>query len=163
MDIQAYTQRARKVIQAAQTEAVTRDHQQVVPAHVLGALLQEDGGLPHNLIQMAGASPDTINTAIENILNKRPKVQGGSGLSLSKAATKLFAVAEKTAKDSGDAFVTLERLLLATVTQADKDLRTALSKAGLDPARLGQAIASVRTDEPVTSDSAEDQYGGTES
>ena len=158
MDIQAYTQRARSVIQAAQTEAVTRDHQQLTPAHVLRALLHEDGGLPRNLIQMAGTSPDAVDKAVNQILNKLPKVEGGSGLSLSKSATKVFAVAEKTAKEAGDAFVTLERLLLATVTQADKDLRVALSKSGLDAARLGEAIASVRSDDPVTSDSAEDQY-----
>lgn len=158
MDIQAYTQRARSVIQAAQTEAVTRDHQQLMPAHILRGLLHEDGGLPRNLIQMAGTSPDAVDMAVNKTLDKLPKVEGGSGLSLSKAATKVFAVAEKTAKEAGDAFVTLERLLLATVTQADKDLRTALSQSGLSAARLGEAIASVRTDEPVTSDSAEDQY-----
>ena len=156
MDIQTYTQRARSVIQSAQTEAVTRDHQQLVPAHILKGLLQESGGLPRNLIQMSGAAPDAIEAAVKDVLNKRPKVEGGSSLTLSKAATKVFATAEKTAKDSGDAFVTLERLLLSTITQADKDLRTALTKTGLDARRLGEAIASVRTEGPVTSDSAED-------
>ena len=158
MDIQTYTQRARSVIQSAQTEAVTRDHQQLVPAHILKGLLQESGGLPRNLIQMSGAAPDAIEAAVKDVLNKRPKVEGGSSLTLSKAATKVFATAEKTAKESGDAFVTLERLLLSTITQADKDLRTALTKTGLDAGRLGEAIASVRTEGPVTSDSAEDQY-----
>ena len=158
MDIQTYTQRARSVIQSAQTEAVTRDHQQLVPAHILKGLLQESGGLPRNLIQMSGAAPDAIEAAVKDVLNKRPKVEGGSSLTLSKAATKVFATAEKTAKESGDAFVTLERLLLSTITQADKDLRTALTKTGLDARRLGEAIASVRTEGPVTSDSAEDQY-----
>lgn len=158
MDIQAYTQRARSVIQAAQTEAVTRDHQQLVPAHILRGLLHEDGGLPRNLIQMAGTSPDAVDAAVNQTLNKLPKVEGGSGLSLSKAASKVFAIAEKSAKDSGDAFVTLERLLLATVAQADKGLRDALNVSSLDAKRLGEAIASVRSDDPVTSDSAEDQY-----
>ena len=157
MDIQAYTQRARSVIQSAQTEAVTRDHQQLVPAHILHGLMQESGGLPQNLIQMSGAAPNAVEAAVKDVLNKRPKVEGGSGLTLSKTATKIFAVAEKTAKDAGDAFVTLERLLLSTITQADKDLRAALSKTGLDAGRLGEAIASVRTEGPVTSDSAEDQ------
>ena len=158
MEIQAYTQRARSVIQSAQTEAVTRDHQQLVPAHILKGLLQESGGLPRNLIQMSGAAPDAIEAAVKDVLNKRPKVEGGSSLTLSKAATKVIATAEQTTKESGDTFVTLERLLLSTITQADKDLRTALTKTGLDAGRLGEAIASVRTEGPVTSDSAEDQY-----
>ena len=158
MDIQAFTQRARGVIQSAQTEAVTRDHQQLTPAHIMRALLNEDGGLPRNLLQMAGSSPDAVDAAVNQALKKLPKVEGGSGLSLSKSATKIFAVAEKTAKDSGDAFVTVERLMLATVSGADKDLRDVLSSANVDVARLGEAIKSVRTDGPVTSDTAEDQY-----
>ncbi len=158
MDIQAYTQRSRSVIQSAQTEAVTRDHQQLTPAHIMSALIHEDGGLPRNLVQMAGASPDVVTAAVAKTLDKLPRVEGGSGLSLSKAATKVFAIAEKSAKDAGDAFVTLERLLLSTVTQADKDLRAALTQSGVDAARLGEAIKSVRSEDPVTSDSAEDQY-----
>ena len=84
MDIQSYTQRARAAIQAAQTEAVTRDHQQLMPAHILHGLLHEEGGLPRNLIQMAGASPDEITKEVETVLAGLPQVQGGSGLSLSK-------------------------------------------------------------------------------
>jgi len=40
MDIQAYTQRARSVIQAAQSEALTRDHQHITPAHIMSAFCQ---------------------------------------------------------------------------------------------------------------------------
>ena len=158
MDIQAYTQRARRVIQSAQTEAVTRDHQQLTPLHIFTALLSEDGGLARNLVQMSGANLAQLEQGLKAGLEKLPRVEGGSGLSLSKAATKSFAVAEKTAKEAGDAFVTLERLLLSTVSQADKDLRAILKEAGLDAARLGEAIKSVRKDGPVTSENAEDQY-----
>ena len=107
---------------------------------------------------MSGANLAQLEQGLKAGLEKLPRVEGGSGLSLSKAATKSFAVAEKTAKEAGDAFVTLERLLLSTVSQADKDLRAILKAAGLDAARLGEAIRSVRKDGPVTSENAEDQY-----
>ncbi|MEM7730181.1 MAG: Clp protease N-terminal domain-containing protein, partial [Pseudomonadota bacterium] len=158
MDIQAYTQRARAVIQSAQTEAVTRDNQQITSSHIMMALLMEDGGLPRNLIQMAGGSVDALQTAVERELSRLPKVQGGNGLSLSQAAAKTFASVEKNAKKAGDAFVTVERLLLATALNADKDLVSAMDAASLDVARLTEAIKSVRKDEPVTTDTAEDQY-----
>jgi len=158
MDIQAYTQRARTVIQSAQTEAVTRDNQQMTPNHIMLALLMEEGGLPRNLIQMAGGSAEALQANVERELERLPKVQGGSGLSLSQAAAKIFASAEKNAKKAGDAFVTVERLLLATVLNADKDLVSAMDAASVDVSRLTEAIKSVRKDDPVTSDSAEDQY-----
>ena len=156
MDIQAYTQRGRTVIQSAQTEAVTRDHQQLTPLHIMYALLDEKGGLPGKLVQMAGTDPQALSSAVEQGLDKLPKVQGGSGLSLSKASTKIFANAQKSAKEAGDAFVTVERLLLVTVLGADAELKKALSL--LDKDKLIAAIKSVRKDDPVTSDAAEDQY-----
>ena len=158
MDIQAYTQRARTVIQAAQTDALTRDHQQIAAAHIMAALLSENGGLPVSLLQMAGADISALKRETEIALTKLPQVQGGSGLSLSSAAAKIFANAEKAAKTAGDAFVTLERLTLAVVLGADKDLKSALSSASVENERLIEAIKSVRKDGPVTSDAAEDQY-----
>jgi ATP-dependent Clp protease ATP-binding subunit ClpB len=158
MDIQSYTQRARSVIKAAQSEAITRDHQQLTSLHIMAGLAGEDGGLPVKLMQMAGANTAALNGAIETALGKLPRVEGGTGLSLSNAAAKTFANAEKAAKKAGDAFVTTERLLLATVLNADKDLKAVLSQIGLKEARLSEAIKSVRTEGPVTSDAAEDQY-----
>ena len=159
MDIQAYTQRARSVIQQAQSEALTRDNQQLTPSHLMLALLMEDGELPRNLVGMAGASADALQANVERELSRLPKVTGGaSGLSLAPATAKIFASAEKNAKKAGDAFVTLERLLLATALGADKDLAGAMDSASLDTSRLTEAIKSVRKDEPVTSDNAEDQY-----
>ena len=158
MDIQSYTQRARSVIQSAQSEAVTRDHQQLTSLHIMAGLAAEDGGLPVKLIQMAGADTASLESLLETALDKLPKVEGGSGLSLSTAAAKTFANAEKAAKKAGDAFVTTERLLLAAMLNADKDLKTVLDQIGLDQTRLSDAIKSVRTEGPVTSDSAEDQY-----
>jgi len=113
VDIQSYTQRARAVIQSAQSEAVTRDHQQLTCLHIMAGLAAEDGGLPVKLMQMAGADTARLESLLETALGKLPKVEGGSGLSLSTPAAKTFANAEKAAKTAGDAFVTTERLLLA--------------------------------------------------
>jgi len=159
MDIQAYTQRGRSVIQSAQTEAVSRDHQQLTSLHLFHALLQEKGGLPRNLLQMAGASLRALDEAVDKGLSKLPQVQGGSGLSLSQESAKTFASAEKAAKSAGDAFVTVERLLLAAVLNADKALRVILDATNVKSSALQEAIKSVRkNDDPVTSDAAEDQY-----
>lgn len=158
MDIQAYTQRARTVIQTSQTEAITRDNQQLIPAHVMMALLMEEGGLPRKLIQMAGGDVDALKIQLERDLDRLPQVQGGSGLTLSQAVAKIFANAEKSAKTAGDAFVTVERLLLATALNADKGLVAAMDSASIDVSRLTDAIKSVRKDDPVTTDTAEDQY-----
>ena len=157
MDIQAYTQRGRAVIQLAQNEALTRDHQQITPLHIMQALLAEDGGLPGKLLQMSGADLPAIESGLQTALSKLAKVEGGQ-ISLTSAAAKIFANAEKAAKSAGDAFVTVERLLLATVLNADKDLKSVLSAADVNEHNLAESIKSVRKEGPVTSDAAEDQY-----
>jgi len=73
MDIQAYTQRGRSVIQAAQSEALTRDHQQMTPLHIMSGLLDEQGELPGKLIERSGADLSTFKTALETELSKLPE------------------------------------------------------------------------------------------
>jgi ATP-dependent Clp protease ATP-binding subunit ClpB len=158
MDIQLYTQRSRRAVQAAQSEAVLRDHQHLRPEHILAALLQDEGDLPESLLRTAGADVAGLKTRLEAALDKLPRVEGGSGLTLSPAAAKIFAQAERAGKKAGDAYVTLERLLLAAVLNAGKDTKSLLSESGVDADRLAEAIKSASHDEPVTSDTAEDQY-----
>ena len=158
MDIKAYTERGRAVIQAAQNEAVTRDHQQLTPLHILRALLSEDEALPANMLKSAGADVDALSSAMDAELAKLPEVQGGSGLSLSSPAAKTFANAEKAAKTAGDAFVTVERLLLATVLNADRNLKKVLDAGSVDRDRLIEVINEMRKGRTANSENAEDQY-----
>ena len=158
MDIKAYTERGRAVIQAAQNEAVTRDHQQLTPLHVMRALLGADEQLPTNMLQSAGASVAKLTQALEKELEKLPRVEGGSGLSLSSSAAKIFANAEKAAKTAGDAFVTVERLLLATVLNADRELKRALEAGQVGKDALIEVINEMRKGRTANSENAEDQY-----
>ena len=158
MDIKAYTERGRAVIQAAQNEAVTRDHQQLTPLHILRALLGEDEQLPANMLKMAGADVVRLSDALDTELGKLPQVEGGSGLSLSSAAAKIFANAEKSAKTAGDAFVTVERLLLAAVLNADRALKKVLEAGGVERDRLIEVINEMRKGRTANSENAEDQY-----
>ena len=158
MDIKAYTERGRAVIQAAQNAALTRDHQQLTPLHILRALLSEDEALPANMLSMANADMDALDSALETQLDTLPRVEGGSGLSLSSAAAKTFANAEKAAKTAGDAFVTVERLLLATVLNADRDLKKVLEAGRVDKDALVEVITEMRKGRTANSENAEDQF-----
>ena len=45
MNIEKYTERVRGFIQAAQTQAVSRDHQQFTPEHLLKVLIDDEEGM----------------------------------------------------------------------------------------------------------------------
>ena len=55
MDLEKLTERARGFLQAAQTIAVRLNHQRIVPAHLLKALLDDEQGMAAGLIGATAA------------------------------------------------------------------------------------------------------------
>src|SRR5580698_1041336 len=158
MNIDLYSDRAKQAIQSAQSLALARRHQQLAPEHLLKVLLEEKDGLARALIQSAGGRPDQADTAVEALLNKMPKVEGGSGQLYMKPETaSIFSTAEADAKAAGDAFVTTERLLIAIAKEGGA-AADALKGAGADPDKLTTAADAVRKGRTADSASAEEGY-----
>lgn len=160
MNIEQYTQRARGIVQSAQSIALNRSHQRLTQAHILRALLDEDAGLVKNLIRSGGGDASVLDGEVDTLLAKIPAVEGsGAGqLSLDRGAAKVFAFAEETAKKSGDKYITVEGLFLALILKADDDIRSAMMNARINVEHIADAIKNMRGDEPVTSENAEDAY-----
>ena len=57
MNIEKFTERSQGFIQAAQGLAQRRDHQRLMPEHLLKILLDDKDGLAANLIRNAGGDP----------------------------------------------------------------------------------------------------------
>src|SRR6201992_1728503 len=104
MNIDVYSDRAKQAIQSAQSLALARGNEQRGPEHLLKVLLEEKDGLARALIQSAGGRPDQADTAVEALLAKMPKVEGGSGqLYMRPETASVFETAEADAKAAGDA------------------------------------------------------------
>ncbi|HEY0051985.1 MAG TPA: Clp protease N-terminal domain-containing protein, partial [Caulobacteraceae bacterium] len=158
MNIDLYSDRAKQAIQSAQSLALTRRHQQFMPEHLLKVLLEERDGLSTNLITAAGGDASRAAAAAEGALAKLPQVEGGSGqLYMGGDLARVFVAAEEAAKAAGDAFVTTERLL-AAIARAGGAGGKALTSAGVTPASLDAAAASLRKGKTADSAGAEDAY-----
>jgi ATP-dependent Clp protease ATP-binding subunit ClpB len=158
MNLDIYSDRAKQAVQAAQSLALARRHQQFAAEHILKALLDERDGLARDLIKAAGGKPDQAVAETDALLAKRPTVEGGSGqLYLQPETARVFAAAEEQAKGSGDAFVTTERLL-AAIAKEGGPAAEALKKAGVTAAGLDKAAAEVRKGRTADTASAEEGY-----
>jgi ATP-dependent Clp protease ATP-binding subunit ClpB len=158
MNIDLYSDRAKQAVQSAQSLALARSHQQLAPEHLLKVLLEEKDGLSRALIQSAGGRPDAADTAVDTLLTKRPKVEGGSGqLYMSPETARIFAEAETGAKAAGDAFITTERLLIA-IAKEGGDAAKALKESGANAAALEEAAKALRKGKTADSASAEEGY-----
>tara|TARA_R110000796_G_scaffold114723_3_gene226422 strand:+ start:2933 stop:5554 length:2622 start_codon:yes stop_codon:yes gene_type:complete len=159
MNIEQYTERARAIIQGAQTAALANGHQVLTPAHVLKTMLEDRDQLAVNLIRASGGRPELVAQGVDTALGKLPKVQGASsGLRLEQAGAQLFQAAEEGAKKAGDSFVTVERLLLALASLKNDPAADVLANAGVTPSGLEGAVAELRQGRTADSENAEEGY-----
>jgi ATP-dependent Clp protease ATP-binding subunit ClpB len=160
MDFEKYTERSKGFVQAAQTLAQRRGHQQITPEHLLKVLLDDKEGLASNLIGAAGGDARAVLAATEAALDKLPRVEGsGAGqVYFAPDISRLFAEAEKIAEKSGDSFVTAERLLLAMTLLKDTPAARALAGGGITAQSLNRAIEEIRKGRRADTASAEEGY-----
>ncbi len=124
MNLEKYSERVRGFIQSAQTMALSRNHQQFTPEHMLKVLVDDDEGLAASLIERAGGNVRDVKLGVEAALDAMPKVEGGNGqLYLAQPLAKVFSTAEDLAKKAGDSFVTVERLLQALAMEKSAKTR----------------------------------------
>ena len=160
MDFEKFSERSRGFVQAAQTMAVSRGHQQFTPEHLLKTLLDDEDGLSANLIRAAGGRPEDARRAVDVELEKRPRVEGGGagGLYLAPEMARLFDSVQTIAEKAGDSFVTVERLLLALALAEGTPSAKMLADAGITPQQLNSAINEIRKGRTADSATAEEGY-----
>src|SRR6056297_877873 len=160
MNVEKYTDRAKGMLQEAQTLALRRGHQRFTPEHVLYALLEDEQGLAVRLIQAAGGNPTQITQAAEQAMAKLPVVEGqGAGqVYLAPESARLFDSAEQLAKKAGDDFVTVERLLQALALAEGTPSANILKDGGATAVALNQAINDLRKGRTASSAGAEEGY-----
>ncbi|MCI4646160.1 MAG: ATP-dependent chaperone ClpB [Hyphomonadaceae bacterium] len=159
MNLDQYTERARAILQSAQTAALAAGHQTLSPEHVLNAMLEDRDQLTTNLIRAAGGRPELVVQGVDTALGKLPRVTGGDGqLRLDQKGAQLFATAESGAKQAGDSYVTVERLLLALAALPGTPSTTALKEAGVTVKALEGAVAQLRQGRTADSATAEEGY-----
>ncbi len=158
MNPERYTVKSREAIERAQRIARERSHQELQPEHLLAALLQEQGGTTQALLAKLGVQPATLESPLDDALDRLPRVQGG-GMHVSEALRSLLERAEAQAERLKDEFTSVEHLLLAMADASHPGAaQRVLARAGVTTEALLQALATVRGGQRVTDESPEDKY-----
>src|ERR1700722_2447137 len=143
----------------AQSLAVGRDQQLIEPAHVLLALLEQQGGTVRPLVLKAGANLTKLRTDLTTLVEQLPTVQGAAGdVHISNDLQRLLNVTDKLAQQRQDQFIASELFVLAGFEDRGV-LARALKDAGLTKAAVEKAIADMRGGEKVNDANAEEQRG----
>jgi len=157
MRMDKLTSKFQLALQEAQSLAVGRDHQMIEPAHLLVALLDQDGGTVRPLLAKAGANVNQLSSQLGEQLDRFPQVQGTAGeLHISNDLNRLLNQTDKLAQDRKDAYISSELFLLACV--ADKSsIADILAKAGANKQAIEKTIEDLRGGETVDDPNAEEQ------
>src|SRR5690606_20234893 len=135
--------------------AVGRDHSQLEPAHLLLALLDQQGGTVQPLLGRAGFDVKGMRNELGKQLDSFARIQSPSGdVRMSQELAKLLNLADRYAQKAGDKFVSSETVLVAAMLDKGGELGKLLHQFG-DIERLQQAVDTVRGGETVDDADAE--------
>ncbi|HUD40967.1 MAG TPA: AAA family ATPase, partial [Dokdonella sp.] len=156
MRMDKLTSRFQQALADAQSLAVGRDHQMLEPAHVMAALLDQQGGSTAPLLAQAGVNVGALRARIGQALDALPKVAGQEGsISVGNDLGRLLNLTDKLAQQRGDQFIASELFVLAALDDKGA-VGSALKAAGATKAGLEAAIEKIRGGEKVDSENAEE-------
>ncbi|MEM7737294.1 MAG: ATP-dependent chaperone ClpB [Deinococcota bacterium] len=153
MNSERLTETALAAVASAQSMAQLRGHQTIVPAHVALALVADPSAPASRVLEQAGGNHKQVMAALETVLNKLPKVSGGTGQYMDSALGSAFGEAEKRADDWGDSFVAADTLLVAVRATNSEGMN---SLPSVDA--LAEAAKTIRQGKTVDSKSAETTF-----
>ena len=158
MNINKFTQKSIEAVNQCEKVAYEYGNQEIDQEHFLYSLMTIEDSLIANLIEKMDIDKDTFIKNIETLLSQKNKVSGNVQLYISNDLTKVLINAEDEAKRMGDAYVSVEHLMLAMIQAPNKAIKQLFKTYGITREKFLSALATVRGNQSVTSDNPEATY-----
>ena len=140
----------------AQSLAVGQDHQFIEPAHVMVALLDQQGGSVRGLLTKAGVNVNLLRSQLGDVIDRLPEVEGAGGdVHIGSDLTKLFNVTDKLAQQRDDQYISSDLFVLAAMNDKSP-LKSVMEGAGAVRGAIEKAIDDLRGGQQVNDPNAED-------
>jgi ATP-dependent Clp protease ATP-binding subunit ClpB len=156
MRFDKFTVKAQEAVVRAQELAQKHDNAEILPLHVLAALLAETDGVVAPLLEKVGAPLRRIREIVDSELNRLPKATG-TQTGMARSSQDVFNAAQQEADRLKDEYVSTEHLLLA-LAKVKSEAREVLSVNAVDHDAILAALKDVRGGQRVTDQNPEDKY-----
>ncbi len=158
-----FTIKSQEAIQKANELAGQNGNPEMLPLHLLAALLQDREGIVVPVLTKLGANAASLEAQITERIGRLPKVSGGAQQAhLSSAMSKVLDQAFKEADKFKDEYVSAEHLLLAMTGNEAKDknneVQALLAGVGATYDAILKALTAVRGSQRVTDQNPEGKY-----
>jgi ATP-dependent Clp protease ATP-binding subunit ClpB len=154
-----FTLKAQEAIQRGNELASEHGNPELLPLHLLAALLEDKEGIVPPVLEKIGLGPQLVLNEIYQEIERLPKVSGGAAqASMSQSVNQLLDSAFKEAANFKDEYVSTEHLLLA-ITQLKRDpAQEVLARHGATHDAILKALTAVRGSQRITDQNPEAKY-----
>ncbi|MDD7353873.1 MAG: AAA family ATPase, partial [Oscillospiraceae bacterium] len=160
MNIQKFTQKSISAVQNAESKAKELNNQQLLPVHMLWALLDDKEGLIPSILTSMQINVSALENAVNAEISSLPSVTSSSGseLYLSSSLNDILEKAEKISEKMGDEYVSVEHIMQSLIENADASVSGLFSSYGVTKDKFLTALKNVRGNARVNSDNPESTY-----
>lgn len=156
MRMDKLTSKFQLALQDAQSIALGRDHQFIEPAHLLIAMLDQDGSGVRPLLAQAGVNVNGLRNDLDKVLDRMASVQGGGGqLHVSNELGRLLNLTDKAAQKRDDQYISSELFALASLEEKKNSVAEVMLANGANLKAIKKTIDDIQSG-PVTDQNAEE-------
>ncbi len=153
------TVKSQQAVQAAASLAAENGNPEVLPMHLLAALLDDREGVVLPVLEGAGVRVQQLLAGANAAIAKLPKVSGSNAQpAMAASLQKVLDRASKEAESFKDDFISTEHLLLALTEAKGDPTRDALAALGATHDAVLKALSAVRGSQRVTDQSPEAKF-----
>jgi ATP-dependent Clp protease ATP-binding subunit ClpB len=156
MRFDKFTVKAQEAVVRAQELAQKHDNAEILPLHVLAALIAETDGVVKPLLEKLGAPSRRIAEIVMGELDRLPKATG-TQTGTARSTQDVFTSAQQEADRLKDEYVSTEHLLLA-LAKVKSEAREILSVNAVTYDAILGALKDVRGGQRVTDQNPEEKY-----
>jgi ATP-dependent Clp protease ATP-binding subunit ClpB len=152
------TVKSQEAVQAASGHAADNGNPEVLPLHLMAALLEDREGVVIPVLEKVGVPVEQLLSGVNAAIEKLPKVQGGGQPGMSAALQKVVEQGFKEAENFKDDYVSTEHLLLALSKAKNDPVQLALAALGGTHEAILKALSAVRGSQRVTDQNPEGKF-----
>ncbi|MFB3815571.1 MAG: ATP-dependent chaperone ClpB [Terriglobales bacterium] len=153
------TLKAQEAIQRANELASEHGNPELLPLHVLAALVEDREGIVPPVLEKIGEGAQAVVADANRELQRLPKVSGGAyPATLSASANQMLEGAFKEADNFKDEYVSTEHLLLSIARLPRDAAQAILGRHGATYDSILKALTSVRGTQRITDQNPEGKF-----
>jgi ATP-dependent Clp protease ATP-binding subunit ClpB len=156
-----FTVKAQEAVQRANELASEHGNPELVPVHLLAALVEDREGIVAPVLEKIGIGPQAVLSDVYKEIEKLPKVSGGGGAQQPGMSSQINQLLEKSFKEADtfkDEYVSTEHMLLALTSLKRDPAQELLARHGATHDAILKALTSVRGSQRITDQNPEAKY-----